>query len=116
MLALLLVNISSPISVYLSYQLNKEYIATELCENKDRPELACNGQCVLMKKLQQINRQAQDEKTDKLMVFSLSFKYLHSLSTKLNYFLELIDQDNVSLLTSTYTFLYSHSIKHPPQV
>lgn len=33
------------------YYLNQDYIAAQLCENRDRPELKCNGQCFLMKKL-----------------------------------------------------------------
>jgi hypothetical protein len=33
------------------YYVNQEYVAEELCENQDRPELDCNGQCYLMKQL-----------------------------------------------------------------
>jgi hypothetical protein len=32
--------------------IHQDYIAQNLCENRDKPELACNGQCVFMKKLQ----------------------------------------------------------------
>ena len=35
----------------LNYQVNKNYIAAKLCENKARPQLHCNGQCLLMKKM-----------------------------------------------------------------
>jgi hypothetical protein len=42
------------------YQLNKDYIARVLCENRDRPELHCNGQCYLAKRLK-----AQQDKQDK---------------------------------------------------
>ncbi|RRB04546.1 hypothetical protein [Larkinella rosea] len=41
------------------FQLNKEYIARVLCENRNRPELHCNGQCYLAKRLK-----AQQEKQD----------------------------------------------------
>lgn len=33
------------------YQINKEYVATVLCENKDKPELNCCGKCYLNKQL-----------------------------------------------------------------
>ncbi len=33
------------------YQINKEYVATVLCENKDKPELKCCGKCYLNKQL-----------------------------------------------------------------
>lgn len=46
-----------------TYFLNYEYIATELCENKDRPELKCNGQCYLMKSLAEAaEKESQDKK------------------------------------------------------
>jgi hypothetical protein len=39
--------------IYAGYQLNKNYIAAKLCENRNRPWLHCNGKCYLMKKLKQ---------------------------------------------------------------
>ncbi|GAB3897211.1 hypothetical protein GCM10028803_15460 [Larkinella knui] len=42
------------------YHANKEYIAKVLCENRAKPELHCDGQCYLAKKLH-----AQQEQQDK---------------------------------------------------
>lgn len=42
-------------------QLNKEFIATTLCINKDKPELECDGRCYLE---DQLNK--QDEQEEKL--------------------------------------------------
>ena len=39
------------------YQINKEYITRVLCENRDKPQLHCDGQCYLAKRLK-----AQQEK------------------------------------------------------
>jgi hypothetical protein len=39
--------------IYAGYQLNKNYIASKLCENRNRPWLHCNGKCYLLKKLKQ---------------------------------------------------------------
>lgn len=36
------------------FEVNRSYIANVLCENKDKPALHCNGQCVLMKKLKKL--------------------------------------------------------------
>ncbi len=41
------------LGVVVSYELNKTYITQVLCENKDRPALQCDGQCILGKKLQE---------------------------------------------------------------
>jgi hypothetical protein len=50
----------SPWGIIAQYQLNKDYIARVLCENRDRPELHCDGQCYLAKRLK-----AQQDKLDK---------------------------------------------------
>lgn len=42
------------------YQINKAYITRVLCENRDKPQLHCNGKCYLAKKLKE-----QQEKQDK---------------------------------------------------
>ena len=33
------------------YEVNKEYVATVLCENKDKPAMKCCGKCYLRKQL-----------------------------------------------------------------
>lgn len=38
--------------IYAGFELNQTYIVKELCENRSRPELNCNGKCFLKKKLQ----------------------------------------------------------------
>src|SRR4051812_12086763 len=39
--------------VYAGFELNKKYIATQLCENRNKPLLHCNGHCYFMKKINQ---------------------------------------------------------------
>jgi hypothetical protein len=41
------------------YQINKDYITRVLCENRDKPQLNCNGHCYLAKRLK-----SQEEKKD----------------------------------------------------
>ena len=50
---------SSKLIVYLNFKINQEYIAKELCENREIPKMNCNGKCYLAKKLQE---QEQEEK------------------------------------------------------
>lgn len=38
-------------AVVLHYQLNKKAIAETRCENRDKPEMQCNGHCYLTKQL-----------------------------------------------------------------
>lgn len=44
------------------YELNKEYVAAELCENKDKPELNCCGKCYLNKQLKKVDNPKEDGK------------------------------------------------------
>lgn len=47
----------SGLFVFAGFEMNRGYIAKELCINRNRPELHCNGRCYLMNKL----KQAQDK-------------------------------------------------------
>jgi hypothetical protein len=47
---------------YLSYQINYNYIANVLCENKAKPEMHCQGKCHLNKELK---KTAQEESQQK---------------------------------------------------
>lgn len=55
-----LVVLSKPLWPLVEYTINYDYIVTELCENKDKPELQCNGKCYLTKQLAE--ETAGDEK------------------------------------------------------
>ena len=46
--------------VVLSFNLNRDYIAKNLCENRYRPKLNCNGNCVLMKRMKQQEEQEKN--------------------------------------------------------
>ncbi|MDF0707191.1 hypothetical protein [Flagellimonas okinawensis] len=44
--------------MYVYYSLDREGFIEQLCENKDKPELNCNGKCMLM---QMLSAQAEDD-------------------------------------------------------
>lgn len=46
-----LLQLGANISVKVWYELNVEYITELFCENKDKPELQCNGKCHLAKQM-----------------------------------------------------------------
>jgi hypothetical protein len=43
----------SRLFIYAGFELNRNYIATKLCENRDKPWLHCNGKCYFIKKIKQ---------------------------------------------------------------
>ena len=41
------------------YELNKDYVATVLCENQDKPQLQCNGKCYLKKQIEKTSEKQE---------------------------------------------------------
>ena len=57
-----------PVLPVLSYFVNYEYIANELCENQDKPEMECNGKCHLKKELAKASSEENSNSKDKKSV------------------------------------------------
>jgi len=51
LLALILFKVLAVPLLFLNYELNKDLIAANFCENKARPAMQCNGKCHLSKQL-----------------------------------------------------------------
>lgn len=58
-------------AVYLDFEFRKDYIIKNLCENRFKPQLKCNGACYLAKKL---NKLAEDKATNETNNHSHSIK------------------------------------------
>jgi hypothetical protein len=69
MLLTMLAQTFSTLVVIGHYEMNRRYYAEVLCQNKNRPELACEGKCVLMQKLNQYIEQKQDSNNQSLQNF-----------------------------------------------
>lgn len=57
-----------PVFPVLEYFVNYDYIVKELCENKAKPELKCNGKCHLAKELAIASQNDGTNSTDKKVV------------------------------------------------
>lgn len=62
--AVIMQSFTAPL-IFVSFELNRDYIASNLCINRELPESGCDGQCFLMKKLKQSQ---QDEGTERPVV------------------------------------------------
>ena len=106
-----------PIVPVVEYVVNYDYISKVLCENKEKPELKCNGKCHLMKEMA---KQAESEKpisTDKKNTSNQETEVL--FFTKLDSFnLAISFGRNKSTINinylENYNFLNSVFIFHPP--
>ena len=104
-----------PLAIYTYYYGNKTYVASVLCENKDNPQLQCNGTCFLKKQLKKAEeKQGQDK---------MSFKEIEPLVYIINKIL-LVHQHIRSLHartypvidTNSYSFLFIASFFRPPGI
>jgi hypothetical protein len=64
----------SKLFVVLEYNLNKDFIAKNLCINKAKPKLHCNGKCQMMKKLAEEEKQnSPNNSTTKIKIQEVLF-------------------------------------------
>ncbi|MEN0052273.1 MAG: hypothetical protein AAGC65_01325 [Mucilaginibacter sp.] len=56
--------------IYAGFELNRNYIVTKLCENRNKPWLHCDGKCYFAKKIKQAeDKQASDERQSQKSLF-----------------------------------------------
>lgn len=104
-----------PAFPFLDYVLHYHYIATELCENKTKPDLGCNGKCHLKKELAKAykndvpaSNEKKSETTETVVLFIVNIPVFT------------FEKTNKSILRihSEYQNLYSHldthSVFRPP--
>lgn len=111
-LALLL----KPVLPVFDYFFNYDYITNELCENKDKPIMGCNGKCYLMKELAKASETEKPISSDKKHTISETTDLF--LKDTNDYYFTFSDSSISSELNAAYTNLYAHlqtnSCFHPP--
>jgi len=114
-LNLYLLALIQPAIPVLDYLLNYNYIVAELCENRDKPILECNGKCYLEKQVKkQLHISHSDEapmppKVDFEKIVSLEFKkFTYQL------FDEFSSKRNVFFNNSLIEEIISNSLFRPP--
>lgn len=112
--------LAKPVLPLVDYWVNYDYIANELCENKAKPEMHCDGKCHLKKELA---KAVEDEKSTS----SSDKKNTSKQEVEVLFFENKILQLSKVLLTSTskevnnhyqnlYGYLTAHAVFHPPTV
>lgn len=60
----------SRLFIYAGFELNRNYIAGKLCENRNKPWMHCNGKCYFMKKIKQAEeKERSDERQSQKNLF-----------------------------------------------
>lgn len=113
MLSAFLMNAGGKVFIYFDFLINQDYIARNLCENKDKPVLKCNGKCQLAKELaKEEKKEKKDSKVkyeDTNTYFFCSFEALTAVKPV---FLEEREQTKAYVEPQSRGFL--KKVFHPP--
>ncbi len=96
----------------LNYAWNYAYISTVLCENKDKPQMHCNGKCYLAKQVKKSSEQNSKQNS------YVNLKNSNDVNSHIVYSTSLIIASPVGKLFSTRNlaglFLSPSDIPSPP--
>jgi hypothetical protein len=95
------------------YNLNIEYIIKELCENKNKPELKCNGKCFLKKKMSEADK---TEKESKVVIKQVEFQVIIPQSQLLLNAEYIVFENPLREITDLYSHNLNTRIFHPPLI
>ncbi|HSQ46236.1 MAG TPA: hypothetical protein VLM44_04870 [Lutibacter sp.] len=104
-----------PLVPIIEYYANYDYIATVLCENRDKPSLECNGKCYLEKQIKKANHDNHDHKST---IPQIDFeKYPVSPLDQFSYTLKNLDENFTHrFFVNKYTSQdFYQSLLKPPQ-
>lgn len=105
------------LGVVIWYQINKEYIAQNLCENRNQPEKQCCGKCYLNKKLNNVSNTNSDNNNSILDKWNLGEVIAYTLP-QTHSFLSAYYKDYIDIHHAFYLNIASEGIFipvfHPP--
>jgi hypothetical protein len=98
---------------YLYYTIDPIGFIEELCENKDQPELQCNGKCHLKK----VTESSNSSEEVPLQIIDFKDILLHQNTIlAINFKIKQITKKAVFDYQNYYKYLIINSSFHPPQV
>ena len=119
LLSLMLVKACVIPLLYLDFEIRRDYIVANLCENRNRPMLNCNGKCYLAKKIadakKQEEKQAESDFLSKLFAPATDLSSLRTVAIEKSEYV-FLPQNPVKFSYNT-AFRSSANIReifHPP--
>ncbi len=98
----------------LDYAVNYEYISTQLCENRAKPELRCNGKCYVKKEILK-SSENQNAKESKVQIKSIDFFVMNEISEfKADFSVEKNVENNFQNCFNLVLKPFNESVFHPP--
>ncbi|MDO6738606.1 hypothetical protein [Wenyingzhuangia sp. 2_MG-2023] len=104
-----------PVLPVFEYITCYNYIVNELCVNKDKPELECNGKCYLMKELSKASESEKNKgETSKKRMYEFHLLFLHKMDDSLSKCYLNTSNSNIFEYSNLYTYLITFFHFHPP--
>lgn len=101
------------LSIVTFYYTNKGYVAAALCENKDKPQMRCQGKCFLKKELKQAeNESGKSKKSYEQQELILAMPVLPAALPAV--FREAVEKPEILFRNSHYRHLFLSKVFHPP--
>ena len=107
--------IISPAYNVVHFYINQTEITDKLCENKDKPELNCNGHCYLKKELTKQNKINTEQDNSEIRLFVIwpnAFTPIQEIAV----FSCSLKKTNNSHYSNNYHFLNIIDLLDPPEV
>lgn len=99
--------------ICIQFVLNKEYIAANLCENKDKPAMHCSGKCHLKKQLNKANETGNTQ-NQKGNSYIISIDCLEDIHTHSFFYLENFVSTFSTCEDTSLPIVYPGNIFRPP--
>jgi hypothetical protein len=114
LMILLLVQSFSKWLVVMDFTIHRDFISKNLCENRNRPRLQCNGRCQLAKKLAEEEKQNSSQNPGSGKIKAIDLLYDEQVSIPDLFSGSKRNRNLFSGLIQSGGILYSASIFHPP--
>lgn len=105
-----------PVIPVIDYLVNKDYIAKNLCINKDKPKSCCKGKCHMVKQLLKTNQNPENDTKNTNKRTQLKELNEFVLSNTNDITIEKISIEYLDNYTSDYCQLASYTIFVPPKL
>lgn len=98
----------------VDYAVNYNYISSQLCENRDKPQLLCNGKCYLKKEILK-STENQNTKEFKIQITAIDvFVVNETLDFKTDFLIRESQKDNFQNQFNLIVEPYYEDFFHPP--
>lgn len=106
-------------ALFLNYELRKSYIIQNFCENKNRPELHCDGMCYLAKQIKATEQEDERQATNTFLAKVYQVEHIENslnLSLSTSFYTYFIESGQINRLHNLKSRIFSNSVFQPPRV